>query len=318
MLWTEKHAPTLLSELPQEEVRRRLEGLVDDGVDLVLYGPEGAGKSAAANVVGVDFVLNASDFFGMTKAEIAEDPRFRGFISSKRKRESSKADLINHVLKEVAAQYVGEGRKTILVDDAHEMRRDFQQALRRVMETSEARFVLTTESLSALIPAIESRCYPVQVRAPTVDEQVEILQGIAELEDLEYDEAGLRYLANAADGDLRRGVLSLQSASGRGMVDIESAHEVVEKTDSDRVTEMMEKAFDGRFTDAVDSLDSLLIEDGMDVDEVLERILDETERYDDSVAADLAVAVGETEFAATEGANDRIHLERLLSRVSKG
>lgn len=315
MLWTEKHAPSRPSQLPQEDVERRIEGLVDDGVDLVLYGPEGAGKSAAAGVVGVDFVLNASDFFGMTKNEITEDPRFRGFVSSKRARESSKADLINHVLKEVAAQYVGEGRKTILVDDAHEMRRDFQQALRRVMETSEARFVLTTRSLSALIPAIESRCYPVQVRAPTVDEHVEVLRGIAEAENVEFEDAGLRYLANAADGDLREGVLSLQAAAARGDVDIETAHEVVEDAGSDVVGEMLEDAREGSFDDAVDALDEMMVDEGMDADEVLERVLEETEKYDDALAAEVATKVGEVEFAATDGANERIHLERLLSSM---
>ncbi len=316
MLWTEKHAPADPSDLPQDDLRRRMSSLVDEGFDVVFYGPEGAGKSAAADLLEPDFVLNASDFFGLTKAEIADDPRFRGFISSKRKRESSKADLINHVLKEVAAQYVGEGRKTILVDDAHAMRRDFQQALRRVMETADARFVLSTNSLSALIPAIESRCYPVQVRGPSVDEHVEVLRGIAEEEDVEYDDAGLEYLANAADGDLREGVLSLQAAASRGVVDIEAAHEVVEQVAEDSVAELLRLARDGEFDDAVEILDRLLVEEGVEGNEILNLILEETESLGDREAAEVVKTLAEVDVALEDGANDRVHLESLVTRLA--
>src|SRR6056297_4000001 len=142
-LWTDTHAPTLAG-LPQADVRDRLRDAVDEPVNLVVYGPAGSGKTAAVRALADeahadpenDLVeLNVADFFGMTKKEVSEDPRFAPFISSKRRRNSSKADLVNHVLKETASYSpVSGGYNTILLDNAEAIREDFQQALRRVME----------------------------------------------------------------------------------------------------------------------------------------------------------------------------------------
>jgi replication factor C small subunit len=313
MLWTAKHSPDDFSDLPQDEVARVLPSAAESGLNVVLHGPKGAGKTAAARLFGDDpYVLNASDFFGMTKDEIAEDPRFRGFITAKRKRDTSKADMINHVLKEVASHSsVGEGRRTVVIDNAEETRRDFQQALRRVVEqfSSSCRFVLTTRSLSALIPAIRSRALPVAVRQATKEERVEALERIVEREGVETDEAGVEFVAEEAE-TLRESVLLLQAVSARGPVTMESVLETADEVEDDRVPEMLGAARSGEFDEAVGVLDDMMIEGGLSGDDVLRRVLEET---DD---AEEVVAVGEVETALGEGANDRIHLERLVSRIA--
>ena len=45
-LWIDEYAPGI-SDLLQENVRRYLQRAVDDPLNLVLYGPPGAGKTAA-------------------------------------------------------------------------------------------------------------------------------------------------------------------------------------------------------------------------------------------------------------------------------
>ncbi len=315
MLWTAKHAPESFDDLPQDEVARLLTRAEDSGLNVVLHGPRGSGKTAGARLLGDDpYVLNASDFFGMTKNEIAEDPRFRGFITAKRKREMSKADMINHVLKEVASHSsVGEGRRVIVIDNAEETRRDFQQALRRVVErfSSSCRFVLTTRSLSALIPAIRSRALPVAVRQPTKDERVEALERIVEREDILTDDegAGVEYVAEAGD-DLRECVLLLQAVAVRGEVNVNNAYEVVGETEDDDVPALLEDARAGRFDEAVGVVDDLLIDGGWSGDEVLRRVLQETDDPEE------VVLVGEIDSVLGEGANERIHLERLISGIA--
>jgi replication factor C small subunit len=313
MLWTAKHAPENFDDLPQEEVARTLSRVSESGLNVVLHGPRGAGKTAAARLFGDDpYVLNASDFFGMTKDEIAEDPRFRGFITAKRKREMSKADMVNHVLKEVASHSsVGDGRRVIVIDNAEETRRDFQQALRRVIErySSSCRFVLTTRSLSALIPAIRSRGLPVAVRQPTKEERVEALERVVERESLQAEPEGIEFVAEEAE-TLREAVLLLQSVASRGKVSMESVLEVADEVEEDGIADLLEDARAGSFDDAVETADDLLIEGGWSGTEILRRVLEETEDPEE------VVLVGEVDAALDEGANDRIHVERLISGIS--
>lgn len=42
-LWIDEHAPSL-ADLPQASVRDRLRDAVDEPVNLVVYGPSGAGR----------------------------------------------------------------------------------------------------------------------------------------------------------------------------------------------------------------------------------------------------------------------------------
>lgn len=294
-------------------------------MNALLHGPAGAGKSAAVRALARESggegnlsVINASDFFGLTKKELRDDPRFEGFVSKKRARESSKADLINHVLKETASHpVVGEGHRILLVDNAEEMRRDFQQALRRVMErhSDSTQFVLTTRSLTSIIPAIRSRCFPVPFPRPEKRAVVERLGEIAESEGVEAGWEALEYVAEAADGDLRKAVLLLQAAS-TDEVTMDRVYEVVEEAEGDDVPELLGHAREGRFGDAVDVLDDLLIDQGYSGEEVLARIVEESDDLEDQEAAGLVSRVGEVEMGLVEGANDRIHVERLLSELS--
>jgi replication factor C small subunit len=220
--------------------------------------------------------------------------------------------MINHVLKEVASHSsVGEERRVIVIDNAEETRRDFQQALRRVIErySSSCRFVLTTRSLSALIPAIRSRGLPVAVRQPTKEERVEALERVVERESLQAEPEGIEFVAEEAE-TLREAVLLLQSVASRGKVSMESVLEVADEVEEDGIADLLEDARAGSFDDAVETADDLLIEGGWSGTEILRRVLEETEDPEE------VVLVGEVDAALDEGANDRIHVERLISGIS--
>ena len=329
-LWTERYAPDL-ADLPQPEVREYLQKAVDDPINLVLYGPSGAGKTAAVRALAReahadpdnDLVeINVADFFGMTKAEIADDPRFSSFIDSKRKRNSSKADLINHVLKESASYSpVAGSYKTVVLDNAEAIREDFQQALRRVMERHHeaTQFVVTTRQPTKLIPPIKSRCFPVAVRAPTVAEIVDVLEGIVEAEAVEYDENGLEYVAGYANGDLRRAILGAQTtAQQEGEVTMNAAYEVLGDVGvRTEVESMLDDAEAGEFTDARKTLDDLLVDKGFTGEEVLQEILDvaHSGRYSGDELAAVTRLAGEIDADLAEGANDRVHVSHLLAEL---
>jgi replication factor C small subunit len=330
-LWIDAHAPSL-ADLPQEELRDRLRDATDEPVNLVVYGPEGAGKTAAVRALAEhaheapenDLVeLNVQDFFGMTKKEVSEDPRFSQFISSKRRRNSSKADLINHVLKESASYPPVSGEyNTILLDNAEAIREDFQQALRRVMERHHeaTQFVITTRQPSKLIPPIHSRCFPVSVRQPTPDEIADVLRGIVESEGVEYDADGLEFVAGYADGNLRKAVLGAQTtAEQEGAVTMQAAYETLQDVGSDDALEsMLDDAEAGEFTDARSTLDDLLVDEGMSGEEVLQELLRVAQsRYSEDDLAELYALAGDVEFDLTQGNSDRVQLGRLLAELGR-
>jgi len=328
-LWTETHAPDL-TDLPQEEVRENFERALEEPMNLVVHGPAGGGKTAAIRAFtreahetpGADRVeINVADFFDATKKEIAEDPRFSRFIDAQRRRESSKADLINHVLKESASYSPATGEyKTVVLDNAEAMREDFQQALRRVMEQyyEATQFVIATRQPAALIAPIRSRCFPIPVRSPAQAEIIDVLREIVEAEEAAYDDDGLEYIAGAASGDLREAILSAQTTHEQeGEITMNAAYETLSAVGTDeRVQEMIADAESGSFTDARSTLDELLVDEGYSGGEVLDAVLDVARsRYAGDELAQIHRLAGEIDMDLHEGTNDRLHLSHLLAEL---
>ncbi|MEF8938100.1 AAA family ATPase [Halobacteriaceae archaeon SHR40] len=330
-LWTETHAPDL-DDLPQAELRDHLDRALAEPMNLVVHGPKGSGKTAAIRALtraahetpGADRIeINVADFFDSSKKEIAKDPRFSRFIDAKRRRNSSKADLINHVLKESASYSPATGEyKTVVLDNAEAMREDFQQALRRVMEQyyEATQFVIVTRQPSAVISPIRSRCFPIPVRSPTQNEIIEVLEEIVEAEGVEYDDDGLEYVAGAASGDLRKAILSAQTTyEQEGEITMNAAYETLSAVGTDeRVQEMIADAEAGEFTDARSTLDELLVDEGYSGSEVLEAVLDVARsRYAGDELAQLHQLAGEIDMDLHTGTNDRLHVSHLLANLAE-
>ncbi|MFD1513197.1 AAA family ATPase [Halomarina rubra] len=327
-LWTETHAPSL-EELPQPGVRDSFERAVDEPMNLVVYGPRGAGKTAGVRALADaahddpnDFVeINVDDFFSRRKTEIKNDPRFERFLVGRSR--MSKRDMINHVLKESASYAPVSGTyRTVLLDNAEAIREDFQQALRRVMERHHAttQFVIATRQPSKLIPPIRSRCFDVRVRAPTHDEVVGALERIVEAEDVAYDADGLEYVAGYAEGDIRRAVLGAQTTvEQEGELTMQTAYEALGDLGlTTRVEEMLDAAVAGEFADARKTLDDLLVDEGYDGGEVLGDLLRVARsRRSGRELAELHRLAGEVDLDLAEGTSDRIHIGHLLAELGR-
>ncbi|MFC6826972.1 AAA family ATPase [Halopelagius fulvigenes] len=333
-LWTETHAPSL-SDLPQEEVRERLGRTVDEPMNLILQGPPGVGKTAAVRALAReahddpdnDLVeINVADFFGRTKKQIRSDPRFEQFLTGRSR--MAKRDMINRVLKESAGYAPVSGEyKTILLDNAEAIREDFQQALRRVMEQHHrtTQFVITTRQPTKLIPPIRSRCFPVPVRAPTTEETKAVLRGVADAEDVTYEEMALGIVASKANGDLRHAILAAQDAAieGDGEITMAAAQEALSAVGhDDDLKDVLETAREGEIRDARKTLTTLLDDEGYDGQELLRDILRVADTYPEEFGDDDLIRLhrlaGGVDLDLAEGLDARLHLSHLLSAWAAG
>ncbi len=339
-LWTDAHAPTL-EAIPQDRARRQLQDAVEDPVNLLVHGPPGAGKTAAVRALAEaahedpdnDFIeLNVADFFDRTKKEIREDPRFERFLSgqvawtrgrqeTKYKRNWSKRDMINYVLKESASYAPSTGSyKTVLLDNAESIREDFQQALRRVMEQfhRNTQFVIATRQPTKLIPPLRSRCVPVPMPAPETAEVADIVAEVAEAEAVTYDREGVEFVAGYADGNLREAILAAQTtASAEEEITMAAAYEALDDIGfGEDIEAMLADAESGEFDDARSQLDDLLIDDGLAPEEVLATVLEVgRSRYDGERLARLYRLAGDVDAALVEGTSGRIQIGRLLAEL---
>ncbi|MEF8780735.1 MAG: AAA family ATPase [Haloferacaceae archaeon] len=330
-LWTERHAPTL-EELPQADARDRLLRAVDEPMNLIVQGSRGVGKTAAVRALArrthedaeADLVeINVADFFSRSKTEIREDPRFATFLAGRSR--MAKRDMINRVLKESAGYAPVSGSfKTILLDNAEEIREDFQQALRRVMEKHHrtTQFVITTRQPTKLIPPIRSRCFPIRLRAPTTDETMEVLARICEAEDVPHDDDGLEFVASAAGGDLRRAVLSAQAtAVAEGEVTMGAAYETLGAVgDDEAIREALSAAREGDLAGARSTLDDLL-DEGYGGQELLRELLRVARAGSNCSGRDLARLhrlAGDVDRDIAAGTDDLVHLTHLLAAWSRG
>lgn len=306
--WTEKYRSRKLDNniVGQDEIVKRLKAYVKQKnmPNLLFAGPPGVGKTLCAIALASELF---GDSFGQNFMELnASDERG--------------IDVVREQIKNYAASlpYGGVKFKLIFLDEADALTRDAQNALRRTMENTSAttRFILSANYSSKIIEPIQSRCALFRFRPLTESDIINRLKHIAEKEKVHVADDGYKALVYASEGDMRKAINFLQTASTfGGKITEDVVYKVAAKARPKEVKELIGLSLDGKFEQARKKMDALLYEYGLSGEDVILQVYREILDWDMDQRAkvDLIDRIGEYNFRMTEGANERIQLEALLA-----
>ena len=306
--WTEKYRPNQLKEVVgHEPIIKRLEAYAQNKnmPNMLFAGKPGIGKTVCAVAIAHEMF---KDSFKQNFLELnASDERG--------------IDIIRGKIKDFAASlpFGGAQFKIIFLDEADALTRDAQNALRRTMENyaRTCRFILSCNYSSKIIEPIQSRCALFRFKPLPEEKITKRLEFVAKKEDVNVNKEAYEALVYASEGDIRKAINYLQTASAiESKIDEKAVYKVAAKAKPREIKELIETALEGKFKEARKLLDSLLFEYGMSGEEVMLQIYKEVinnENIEDRKKVEIIDRLGDYNFRLTEGANERIQLESLIA-----
>jgi len=209
MLWTEKYRPKSIHQLiGQESFKLDAEHWIEnkDMPNVLLHGPAGVGKTAAAGILALEILKREidSNFFEIN----ASDDR--------------RLEVVRTTIKDVAQQKaIGDVPfKIIHLDELDGMTPDAQNALKRIMEryAHNVRFIITANDRSKIIYPLQSRCANYYFSILDNDTISTLLRTILQNEELPLpSEEDLATFISHYNGDVRRTITELQAALASGI-----------------------------------------------------------------------------------------------------
>ena len=326
MLWIEKYHPEKLTDiLGQDPVIQHLSSFAASKSvpHLILTGPHGTGKSVAIECFAKilyqeNWELNTSifqtaDLFLQGKAYLEQDDRYSHLYQ----KNQSLITNFKYIIKWYASLRPLDAEfKLMVFEDAHTLTKDAQQALRRIMEraSTTCRFIFSTTNQSALIPPVTSRCLPLFFSPLDQDIMLHHLRTIRERENTgrhSCSDDELELIAQASQGDMRRGILLLQAALEAGRC--QDLFAIAQSETANIAASAIEALKNGDVNNAIRRLESLVIDYGLSGSEVFLEIRTIAKReYNDPT---LAIALADAELRIHHGNNEFVQMGAFASGI---
>src|SRR3989344_925712 len=309
-IWTEKYRPEKFSDIRgQKEIVKRVKALVDgkNMPHLLFTGPAGVVKTTMSLVI-------ARQLFGQEW--------HRNFLELNASDERG-IDVVRNKVKDFArTRAIGDVPfKIIYLDECDALTREAQQALRRTMEnyTQNCRFILSANYSSKIIEPIQSRCVVFRFKPLDKKEIIEIIDKISHDEKIKIDEKAKEALYEISEGDCRRLENILQSCAAiADHITEDLIHSMASMAKPKEIREVLQMALNNKFIDARNKLLEIMLAYGLAGIDVIKQIQKEILELDTDNKTKMLLMekCGEIEFRMTEGSDEYVQLEALLSQFA--
>lgn len=319
--WVEKYRPRTVDDVvEQAEVVQVLRQCLNGGdfPNLLLYGPPGTGKTstilAAVRQLFGDMYkerileLNASDERGI---QVIRD-KVKSFAQLT-------AGAIRHNGKPCPAF------KVVILDEADSMTGAAQSALRRTMEreSNSTRFCLICNYVSRIIEPLTSRCTKFRFKPLSQDKIIERLEHICKEEELVTEKSVLVQLVEASEGDLRRAITSLQSATrlkGKGVpITLRDVLEVSGVVPQEWLDRMLRVCETQEYNMIEEFVDDFMLEGyaGSHAVEQLNDVIIRSDSFNDKQKTFLGEKLAECSYRLLEGGSEYLQLISLCCAITR-
>jgi replication factor C small subunit len=309
-IWTEKYRPNTFSEiLGQEEIINRAKGFVaqKNMPHLLLAGPPGVGKTTLSLVI-------AKQLYG---------EEWRQNVLELNASSERGIDVVRNNIKDFArTKSIGNVPfKLCLLDEADSLTREAQQALRRTMEnyTATCRFILLANYSSKIIEPIQSRCAVFRFKPLPKEHIKHIIEEIAAKEGISVSEKGKEAIIEVSEGDCRKLENVMQSCAAVSKeITEETVYSVASAAKPKEIKEILTAAVENRFEDARNKLLDAMLTHGLSGLDIIRQIQKEVLglELNNAEKMQLIEKCADIEFRMTEGADEFIQLEALLSQFT--
>ena len=309
-IWTERYRPEDFSGIVgQEEIVARATAFVrqNNMPNLLLSGPPGVGKTTLSLVIakqlyGENWRLNVLELNASSERGI---------------------DVIRNDVKDFArTKSMGNTPfKICILDEADSLTKEAQQALRRTMEnyTATCRFILLANYSSKIIEPIQSRCAVFRFRPLSREHLIAIIEKIARSESLQIEDRARDSLIEVSGGDCRKLENVMQScAAVTDTITEEAVYSIASAARPKEIKEVISLALANRFVEARNKLLETMLNHGLAGLDAIRQLQKETlsADVDGAKKMELIRACGDAEFRMSEGSDEFIQLEALLSRFA--
>ncbi|KAJ2261873.1 Subunit of heteropentameric Replication factor C (RF-C) [Coemansia sp. RSA 376] len=319
--WIEKYRPKNIDDITaQEEVvqvlRKSLE--TKNLPHLLFYGPPGTGKTST-------ILALTRDMYGPEAAKTrvlelnASDERGISVVREKVK------TFARAVVSQADPRYPSPPYKIVILDEADSMTTDAQAALRRIIEKYSriTRFCLICNYVSRIIEPLASRCTKFRFKSLPREQAVARVEHVASVESVNCREGAVAALVDCAAGDLRRAIMSLQSAArmvhGDVALDADMVAELVGVVPA-AVIESLRVAWNSADANALRVIVDELIYSGYPASQVLAQLHDRTmddQQLGSLQKAKIALMMATVDKALCDGADEQLQLLDMMMQASR-
>lgn len=216
--------------------------------------------------------------------------------------------------------------KILLLDECDATTTDFQNALRRLMETysGSCRFILSCNNISKIIPPLISRCQYFRFSRISNKDMIDRLKYISDIEKINISNEGIEAISFIAEGDLRKSINLLESARSsinnnkETQIQVSNIYKIANMILPEISEQILKKALINRdFFSSYLIIENLLI-DGYHPTDILKSILNNLNNLsieEQSIKLDIVQNIAETEFRIVEGSNEYIQMKGLIAKL---